>query len=84
MPNYFFFNVKIVFLNFVLLKALPVNSPFTCDFDTFSQVGTTACHGISFDETTSARISSVETQLLPGTTNKYITDFTSIGMMLFF
>jgi len=61
--------------------AVPVNIPFTCDFDSYSTVGGLLCNGISYDDANTGKVTGLDVDFLPGTT-KTITDYTSIGKTL--
>ena len=61
------------------LIAYPTNPPFTCTFDKYSLLGENECLGISYDSTNQAAFTTLDVDLLPGTTSTYVTDFTSIA-----
>lgn len=50
-----------------------------CSFDTYSSQETSECNGLSIDYTNSARFTSLDADLLPGSNSIYVTDFTSIA-----
>jgi hypothetical protein len=58
---------------------LPINPPFTCDFDAYSIENNDACNGIAIETTNGAKLTTVSTEPLPIRPSTIITDFTSIA-----